>query len=98
MSQNAWGVEWGNWTEYSYYPVYTTREIAEQAWNEAWGHSQSEIAEMCDETSRKAKRLAPRVYESAMDSGCTDTRPNGPRQAKAWDLVALGYQFNALLN
>jgi hypothetical protein len=44
----------------------------------------------------QAKRLAPRVAEEALESCCTNTRPTGPKQARAWDLVAQGFAWNAL--
>jgi len=55
---------------------------------------------IADLHSRSA-RLAPAVEDSAADSGCTDkTRREhgrmGPRQVKAWDMVAEALGWNAI--
>lgn len=42
----------------------------------------------------QARRLAPKVADQALDSGCTNDRPTGPRQAKAWDLIAEAFALN----
>ena len=59
------------------------------------------VHERIDDLNRRAYGLAPAVAESAMDSGCTDmTKASyaelGPRQAKAWDMIAEAYAWNAI--
>lgn len=59
------------------------------------------VHERIDDLNRRAYGLAPAVAESAMDSGCTDmTKASyaslGPRQAKAWDMIAEAYGWNAI--
>lgn len=55
------------------------------------------VNEAINELCRAAFRLAPKVYDSAMDSGCTDTRPEaGARRQRAWDLVKVAYRLNEL--
>jgi hypothetical protein len=49
-----------------------------------------------DDLHRQARSLAPAVEASAADSSCTDLRPTGPRQAKAWDLVAEALGWNLI--
>jgi hypothetical protein len=45
---------------------------------------------------RKAARIASKVTESAMDSGCTDTKPTGTAGARAWDMVAYAHVLNRI--
>jgi hypothetical protein len=46
---------------------------------------------------RTAQNLAPRVAQSALDSGCTDTRPlDRSRSRDAWDLVDLAFRLNSI--
>lgn len=56
------------------------------------------IHERIDDLHSRARRLAPRVEDSAADSGCTDTRPDDdhPRSQKAWDMVAEALGWNAV--
>jgi hypothetical protein len=59
------------------------------------------VHERIDDLHRRAGRLAPAVEEGAADSGCTDqTKASygklGPRQRKAWDMVAEALSWNAL--
>jgi hypothetical protein len=54
------------------------------------------VHERINDLHRRAERLAPAVADSALDSGCTDRRPAGPRQAKAWDMVAEAHGWNAI--
>ena len=56
------------------------------------------IHDRINDLCRRAERLAPCVYESAMVSGCTDTRPSDghPRSQKAWDMVAESHGWNAI--
>ena len=46
--------------------------------------------------TRMASTLAPKVAESALDSGNTDIRPEAGRKADAWDAVAIAHALNAL--
>lgn len=58
------------------------------------------LAEICDrdrDNYNRARGLAPRVTESALDSGCSDIRPVTLRAATAWDLVCENYRLNAIL-
>ena len=59
------------------------------------------VHERIADLHRRAARLAPAVEDSAADSGCTDkTRREhgqmGPRQVKAWDMVAEALGWNAI--
>lgn len=54
------------------------------------------IHEAINTMVQMARRRAPRVAESALDSCCTDTRPNGPIQRDAWDLVNMAFRLNAI--
>ena len=54
-----------------------------------------------NELHYRADRLAKAVSESALDSGCSDqTRASydalGPRQRRAWDMVAEAHAWNAI--
>jgi hypothetical protein len=56
------------------------------------------IHDRINDLCARAERLAPCVYESALVSGCTDTRPDDghPRSQKAWDMVAESHGWNAV--
>jgi len=54
------------------------------------------VRERIEDLNRRAYALASRIAGSAMDSGCTDIRPTGPRQSKAWDMIAEAYGWNAI--
>jgi hypothetical protein len=59
------------------------------------------VHERINDLHRRAERLAPAVAASALSSGCTDqTRASyatlGPRQARAWDMVAEAHAWNAI--
>jgi hypothetical protein len=54
------------------------------------------VHERIDDLHRRAEGLAPAVAESAADSGCTDTRPSGPRQVRAWDMIAEALGWNGI--
>ncbi len=59
------------------------------------------IHERINELHRRAEGLAYRVADSAADSGCTDQTAAsyaqlGPRQQKAWDMIAEALAWNAL--
>lgn len=58
------------------------------------GRSITECHETVNALCRQAKALAPRAAEEALDTGNTNLRPIGPRQAKAWDLVAQAHAWN----
>lgn len=61
-----------------------------------YGDMTKTVHERIEDLNRRAYALAPRVAESAIDSGCTDIRPTGPRQSKAWDVIAEAYGWNAI--
>lgn len=61
-----------------------------------WYSAEHNVHAAIDDIIRQAGRLAPRVAESALDSGNTDTKPTGPVQAKAWDMVAYAHVLNAI--
>ena len=54
------------------------------------------IHERINDLFRRAERLAPRVADSAAESGNTDRRPSGPRQQKAWDVIGEAHGWNAI--
>lgn len=55
----------------------------------------TDVHDVINALTRKAHGLAPAVYESAMNSGCTDRRPDsGARRQLAWDLCQLGHDLN----
>lgn len=54
------------------------------------------VHERIDDLHRRARGLAPAIEESAANSSCTDTRPTGPRQAKAWDYCAEALSWNLI--
>jgi hypothetical protein len=59
------------------------------------------VHERIGELHKRAHGLAPAVEESALDSGCTDQTKRthgemGPRQQKAWDMVAEAHGWNAI--
>jgi hypothetical protein len=45
---------------------------------------------------RRAEKMATMAAHYAADSGCTNERPTGPRQAKAWDMIAEALAWNAI--
>lgn len=57
----------------------------------------TDVNQAINAINRMGQALAPRTYDDAMESGCTDRRPTerGRRQ-DTWDSVALGYALNAL--
>jgi len=61
-----------------------------------YGDMTKTVRERIEDLNRRAYALASRIAGSAMDSGCTDIRPTGPRQSKAWDMIAEAYGWNAI--
>lgn len=62
-----------------------------------YSNGQMGLNEASDVAARAARLLAPAVYESAMDSGCTDIRPTeGAKRIAAWDSVVLAHVLNAV--
>ena len=57
-----------------------------------------DVNDACNAVNRAGRLLAPAVYESALDSGCTDVRPaDGERRMTAWDMCAVAHMFNAIV-
>jgi len=69
-----------------------------------YGDTALSVHDRISDLNNRAYRLAPAVAESAMDSGCTDGpgtyrkeyQALGPRQRKAWDMIAEAYGWNAI--
>lgn len=61
-----------------------------------YGDMSLSVHERISDLHRRARGLAPAVEESALDSGFTDERPAGPRQCRAWDMVAEAHGWNAI--
>src|SRR5260221_13212231 len=66
-----------------------------------YGDISLSVHDRINQLNRQAEGLAPRVADSALDSGCTDQTKRthgemGPRQQKAWDLIAEAYSWNAI--
>lgn len=43
---------------------------------------------------KRARQLAPKAYAEALDTGCTNKLPTGPRQREAWLLSAVAFALN----
>ena len=66
-----------------------------ERWLRAYGF-QGSTHDAINALSRMATTVAPKVADSAMESGNTDIRPEGGRKADAWDTVAIVHALNAL--
>jgi hypothetical protein len=75
-------------------PTTATRELLATVEGAGKGAS---IHSTIDLLCRAARSLAPRVADSALDSGCTDVRPSDrSRSRDAWDLVDLAFRLNSI--
>src|SRR5258708_26678868 len=59
------------------------------------------VHDRINDLHRRADRLAPRLAEETLDAGCTNLTVRehgslGPRQQKAWDMVAEAHGWNAI--
>jgi hypothetical protein len=75
-------------------PATATRDLLATVDRAGQGPS---IHSTIDLLCRAARSLAPRVTDSALDSGCTDSRPSDrSRSRDAWDLVDLAERLNSI--
>lgn len=65
-----------------------------------YGDMSLSIHDRINDLCRRASKLAPAITESALGSGCTEYRSQitayGPRQRKAWDMVAEALGWNSI--
>src|SRR5258708_8579137 len=59
------------------------------------------VHDRINDLHRRADGLAPRLAEETLDAGCTNLTVRehgnlGPRQQKAWDMVAEAHGWNAI--
>jgi hypothetical protein len=66
-----------------------------------YGDLSLSVHDRINDLHRRADRLAPRMAEQTLDAGCTNLTVRehgelGPRQRKAWDMVAEAHGWNAI--